>query len=215
MSTTEPTVDPTIDPAIDPTSHRRGRRGCESKISNGDLLQMHAEHLASPELTIPELGRRNYRHLGYSSPASCARAIRTSFRRLGLAPRDGRSIRRKMSDDDVRGAWLMHAEDGLSVWEVAGEIWRRYGYSCPEACYISLREFFAREGLHARETGRAPVVLPVSALLTLHAMYRDGCTIETIAAGAYQLLGFPTIEACAASILDGFATHDLRLVLSA
>lgn len=62
------------------------RKGQSRRVSESELRAMNVEHLAGT--SISDIGRREWRRLGYAHAHSCSDAIARGFRELGLERRD-------------------------------------------------------------------------------------------------------------------------------
>lgn len=61
---------------------------------------------------------------------------------------------RKLTDREVRAAHRRHLK-GVSVRQLAHELWQRAGYSSPQSCDVCLRRLFRTMGLEVRPRAEA------------------------------------------------------------
>lgn len=77
-----------LKPKPAPVVVARRRRGVPRRISDAELRKLHALHTQAKRLSVRELSRKIYERFGYTSPASCERAISAGWNDLGLKARD-------------------------------------------------------------------------------------------------------------------------------
>lgn len=63
----------------------------------------------------------------------------------------------RLTPAQVRAAYHLHIEGGLSIRELGRQMWERFGYSSPHSCANSLSDLFKRAGLKARDRVDATV----------------------------------------------------------
>jgi hypothetical protein len=78
-------------------------------------------------------------------------------------PRRGkpRGKHRRLTDDQVRAAYRLHIDGGLSIRELGRRLYERYGYTSAHSCSVGLCGAFEGLGLQARDRVDA-VVLAVT-----------------------------------------------------